>query len=294
MFPWNSLQIIIDDHLDILYNRLIEEDLIEGFIIPKIKEYYVNILVAFALFSIVYICLHPFQEYVWKNKSYLRLSDHKKKDWNSRIIAFTHAIIISPFCVSLIFLYGFPWNKTEYQYDEKEVDLYYKAISISIGYFMWDIIYSISDYKKGGVAFIVHGVCAFLIYIFTFKHPVLGHYAILYLNYELSTIFLNIYWILDKLNLTGSILQLVNALLLLVTFFCVRIAFGSITVTKLLYDLFFERRFCSVYLVIYFFINIVPMQLLNYIWFYKMIKSVFKHFDKPNKIKTEKKTSKKS
>jgi len=280
MFTWSSLQIILDDHIDILYNRLLEEDIKEGFIIPKIKDYYVNILSFFVFFSVIYLSLDIIFKKIWQNKYYLKLPEMKRKDWNSKIVAFIHAVIISTFCIFLICRYGFPWNKTEKDYDKKEIDLYYKAISISIGYFMWDIIYCFSDVKRGGISFIIHGVCGFLIYVFTFKHPVLGHYAILFLNYEISTIFLNIYWSLDKLELTGSVLQLINALLLLLTFLSVRILFGSVTICKLLYDIIFDRRFCSVYLCLYFLINIIPMQLLNYMWFYKMLGSVFRHFDK--------------
>jgi len=33
---------------------------------------------------------------------------------------------------------------------------------------MWDIIYSVYYVKQGGIGFAIHGVCAFLIYIFTF------------------------------------------------------------------------------------------------------------------------------
>ncbi|OUM60715.1 hypothetical protein PIROE2DRAFT_13444 [Piromyces sp. E2] len=234
MFSWNNLQIIIDDHLDILLTRLAKEDFLEGFIAPRIKEYYINILSFFLFFSILYLSLDTFFKNIWKNKYYLKLNNYKRKDWNSRVVAFIHACIISPLCIFLIYNYGFPWNKTEKEYDPKEIDLYYKTICISIGYFMWDIIYSVGDYKKGGIGFVVHGVCAFLIYICTFKHYVLGHYAIIYLNYEISTIFLHIYWISDKIGLTGTIFQLVDSLLLLVTFFSVRIAFGSITILKLL------------------------------------------------------------
>jgi len=285
MFSWSSLQIIIDDHLDILLNRLLEEDVFDGFIAPKIKDYYIFIISFFAFFSILYISLDPIFKHVLKNKYYLKLNEYKRIDWNSRIIAFVHALIISSFCITLISKYGFPWNKTENDYDEKEVDLYCKAVSISIGYFIWDIIYCIWDYKKGGIGFVIHGICAFLIYVFTFKHPVLSHYSILYLNYEISTIFLNFYWILDKLELTGSFLQLVVSYMLLVTFFLVRIAFGSVTIVKLLHDIIFERKVCSVYLSLYFFINIIPMQTLNFIWFYKMLRSVYRHFIKTSKHK---------
>eukprot|EP00833_Pecoramyces_ruminatium_P016479 jgi/Orpsp1_1/1190511/evm.model.d7180000079457.1 len=168
MFTWNSLQIIIDDHLDILLKRLTNEDITDGFIIPKIKEYYSNILTSFILFSVLYLSLDPIFKKIWKNKHYLKLSNYKRADWNSRIVAFVHAIIISPFCCYLVYKFGFPWNKTENDYNEQEIDLYYRAVSISLGYFMWDIIYSVSDYKKGGFGFVIHGICAFLIYVFTF------------------------------------------------------------------------------------------------------------------------------
>jgi len=299
MISWNNLQIIIDDHLDILLNRLAKESILDGFIASRLKEYYINILISFALFSILYLSLDTIFKNVWKNKYYLKLSAYKRKDWNSRVVAFTHAFIISPFCFYLIYKYGFPWNKDMNDYDAKEINLYYTAISISVGYFMWDIIYSVGDYKKGGMGFVVHGICAFLIYIFTFKHHVLGHYAIMYLTYEFSTIFLHIYWVADKIELTGSMFQLIDCLILMITFFTIRIAFGNIFIFRLLYDLIFGRKICSVYLSLYFFINIIPMQALNFIWFYKMINSVLKHFQtaeepKQSKKPKEKKSSKKT
>jgi hypothetical protein len=45
--------------------------------------------------------------------------------------------------------------------------------------------------------------------------------------YELSTPFLNIHWFLDKLNMTGSRLQLYNGIVLLVSFFSCRILWGN-------------------------------------------------------------------
>jgi hypothetical protein len=287
MINWSSIQLTIDDHINILLDRLKKEDFLDGFIVPKIKDYFIYIFSFFAFFSIVYLSLDTIFKKIWKNKHYLKLSNYGRADWNSRIVAFTHAIIISPFCVSLVCKYGFPWNKTENDYNEQEIDLYYKAISISLGYFLWDIFYSISDYKKGGIGFIIHGICAFIIYIFTFKNHVLGHYSMIYLNYEISTIFLNIYWTLDKLELSGSALQMVVAVLLMITFFSVRVAFGTITLSRLLYDIIFQRRVCSVYLCLYFFINILVMQALNFYWFYIMIQSVTKDSDTPSEPKKD-------
>jgi len=286
MFSLNNLQIIFDDHLDILLTRLVNEDKFSDFVYPTIKSYFRVIFAWFAFFTFLFLLLDPFFKNVWKNKSYLKLSSYKRIDWNSRIIALVHALIVAPLSTYLVYKYGFPWNKSETDYDAQEIKLYYNTICISIGYFIWDVIYSISDYKKGGFGFIIHGVCALLIYVFTFRHHVLGHYSIMYLTYELSTIFLHIYWILDKVDMTGSTLQLIDSIILLIIFLAVRIIFGNITITRLLYDLIFVRKVCSIYLSLFFFLNIIPMQALNLIWYYKMILSVLKRFTVSGKPKS--------
>jgi len=294
MFSLNNLQIIVDDHLDILLNRLANEDMFADFFSPNIKPYFRIIFAWFAFFTILFLSLDPFFKNVWKNKYYLRLNSYRKKSWNSRVIAFIHAAIVAPFSVYLVCHYGYPWNKSAKDYDAHEINLYYSTICISIGYFIWDVIYSISDYRKGGIGFVIHGICALLIYVFTFKHHVLGHYSIMYLTYELSTIFLHIYWVLDKVDLTGSTIQVVDGIIVSILFLSVRIIFGNITITRLLYDLIFVRKVCSVYLSLFFFLNIIPMQVLNLIWFYKMIQSILKRTNGPSEKPSEKPSKKRS
>ena len=51
----------------------------------------------------------------------------------------------------------------------------------------------------------------------------MNYYGCVFLLYELSTPFLNIHWFCDKLNLTGSKIQLYNGFLLLGTFFLCRL-----------------------------------------------------------------------
>jgi hypothetical protein len=59
------------------------------------------------------------------------------------------------------------------------------------------------------------------------KRPFANYYGLNFVLYELSTPFLNIYWFLDKLNMTGSRLQLYNGIALLVSFFCCRVLWGN-------------------------------------------------------------------
>jgi hypothetical protein len=48
-----------------------------------------------------------------------------------------------------------------------------------------------------------------------------------FILYEISTPFLNIHWFFDKLNMTGSRMQLYNGIALLTTFFGCRVIWGN-------------------------------------------------------------------
>lgn len=54
----------------------------------------------------------------------------------------------------------------------------------------------------------------------------MNYYAPSFILFELSSPFLNIHWFCDKLNMTGSNLQLYNGILLMVSFFGSRLAWG--------------------------------------------------------------------
>jgi hypothetical protein len=59
------------------------------------------------------------------------------------------------------------------------------------------------------------------------QRPFVNYYATTFILYELSSPFLNIHWFCDKLNMTGSTIQFVNGIVLLITFFSCRILWGS-------------------------------------------------------------------
>ncbi len=59
------------------------------------------------------------------------------------------------------------------------------------------------------------------------QRPFVNYYAPVFVLYELSTPFLNVHWFCDKLNMTGGKLQWCNGILLLLTFFCSRLVWGT-------------------------------------------------------------------
>ena len=59
------------------------------------------------------------------------------------------------------------------------------------------------------------------------QRPFANYYGLNFILYELSTPMLNVHWFLDKLNMTGSTLQLVNGILLMAVFFGCRCVWGT-------------------------------------------------------------------
>lgn len=68
------------------------------------------------------------------------------------------------------------------------------------------------------------------------QRPFCNYYGPVFILYELSSPFLNVHWFCDKLNLTGSKLQWYNGMLLLFTFFCCRLVWGTYQSAHVYYD----------------------------------------------------------
>lgn len=104
-----------------------------------------------------------------------------------------------------------------------------------------------------------------------------------FLLWELSTPFLNIHWFLDKVGLTGSSYQLVNALFLLSSYILARLTFGVYNS----YSWFKHVNFPSqphvpaipVHIKVFYSVGNVVLNTLNFVWFRAMIAAVLKRFD---------------
>ena len=149
------------------------------------------------------------------------------------------------------------------------------------------------------------------------QRPFVHFYCPVFLLHELSTPFVNIHWFCDKVELTGSIFQAVNGVLLTMVFFCCRLVwgtYGSILVFKDVYHATFTSYPTSQYVadkfgqalrssdlsdsigqttsfmtvkrlplwlgLTYLIVN-VAITLLNFFWFSKMIQTIRKRFDPP-------------
>lgn len=124
---------------------------------------------------------------------------------------------------------------------------------------------------------------------------------------ELSTPFVNIHWFLNKLDKAGSTLQIINGILLIVTFACCRLIWGSYLAFVFFRDvwtalhapqshwteykyspyerpLILEHR-APWWLAAMFMISNAVVMSLSAFWFTKMIATIRKHIETPRSEK---------
>ena len=136
----------------------------------------------------------------------------------------------------------------------------------------------------------------------------MNFYGPTFILYELSSPFLNFHWFFDKLGMTGSLPQWYNGILLLVSFFCCRLLWGTYQSIRVYQDVWAALHYdplthpqpSSVYTpapesgemlmqyaggyfvptwlaVVYLGANIV-LNTLNFYWYGKMIETIKKRF----------------
>ncbi|KAG0280389.1 hypothetical protein BGZ95_010302 [Linnemannia exigua] len=209
--------------------------------------------------------------------TYPKLQGSKKLNWDVHVVSTVHAIVIVTLAAPLLWNENLTQNKIfGYEYYAGQV------YAVCCGYFLWDTIHSIRHVKDFGIGFVLHGICSFSVFIFSFR-PFLQYFGGSCLMFELSTPFLNIHWFMDKTGLTGSIYQKVNGIILLTVFFCARIVFGFYTSYLALISVLPVIDLVPMHLRIIYASANIALNSLNVFWFYKMVASLGRRFTGPPK-----------
>ena len=147
------------------------------------------------------------------------------------------------------------------------------------------------------------------------QRPFANYYGLNFILYEISTPFLNIHWFFDKLNMTGSRVQLYNGFVLLATFFSGRVLWGNYQSINIYLDVWtalhtptfhsqslssnslfayrestsgldtadsFDRLTLPTWLAFAYLGSNTVLNFLNVFWFAKMIQALMKRFQPPN------------
>ncbi|KAK7693807.1 hypothetical protein QCA50_003379 [Cerrena zonata] len=249
-----------------------------------LPEYAPTIAYATAGYTILHLIIAPaFSKAVFP-ETYRSLRGRKgRNNWNIRIVSFVNAIVLSwlaYLCLGRSELSNdkaFGWHPS-----------IGTANAVAVGHFIWDSLDSIINFSD--VGFVIHGLSCMLLYSLTFR-PYLGFYSPRFLLWELSTPFLNIHWCLDKLGKTGSTLQYINGIILLSTFFSVRICYGWYMSYGFMHTLWeVKDQVPKVFTYTLFAGNII-LNSLNLFWFSKMISTIRKRFQADVLEKSDKPTA---
>ena len=203
---------------------------------------------------------------------YRRLPKRSRINWDIHVVSQVQSILI---CSLAWYVYGDPVlaNDRVHGYSARSADVF----AMACGYFLWDTYVSIRYIDDFGFGFAMHGLASLIVFSFAFR-PFLMYYGPAVLFYELSTPFVNVHWFLDKVDMTGSTLQLVNGIILTTTFFLSRIVWGSYIAYVFIGDLWTaynaKPSALPLWLPCVYVIANMSLNALNWYWFSKMIDSL--------------------
>lgn len=257
------------------YIRDVSQPLGEKLHLQVLSEFADTLVFATFFFFALHRILSPVVSRVIFPTAYGKASEKTRNNWDAHVVSLVHAALIvalSSRCLNIPTLdadraFGFHRGSSF-------------VMALSCGYFVWDATEAIVHYTE--IGFVLHGIACLCVFLLG-SRPFAQYYGVRFLFWEVSTIFLDIHWFLDKTGKTGSTLQLINGVVLLGTFSSVRLIWGSI----ISYD--FMKTMCNVYDQLPFFFIVVYgggnilLNLLNWFWFTKMISALRKRF--PNKHK---------
>lgn len=152
---------------------------------------------------------------------YRTISTYNKFDWNSRLLSFFHAIL-----VSFLGIYNLLFDKPT-RADPIWGDSYLPRMTVAIttGYILCDLgIMLVGFPLKESVYFILHHLAVALAYLANLLYGPLTFFANARVIAELSTPFVNFRWMLFLLGYRDSTVYFYNGWVMLATFFLVRVA----------------------------------------------------------------------
>ncbi|WFD29658.1 hypothetical protein MSPP1_000668 [Malassezia sp. CBS 17886] len=213
---------------------------------------------------------------------FANMPQRTRVQWYIHIISFFHACFVSS--LGLYYLFTLPADAdVKWGHDYGIGQMY----AISFGYFVWDVVMC---FLYEGPSFVVHGVLGMISCTLVFV-PFIMLEGLSVVIWELSTPFLDIHWLLDRLDKKGTRIQFVNAVALLVTYVGVRLVYGVYFTVRFIPTLWLpdgaHSRVIPLGFKLFYTFGLIAMDSLNYYWFIRMLRNVRRRFpgDQPKEVK---------
>ncbi|KAL7062283.1 hypothetical protein AAHC03_01588 [Spirometra sp. Aus1] len=165
-----------------------------------VKRLFINqqMITSFVFCVVVHHVISPFA-FGRCNAIYRSLSKNRRMEWDSRVVSSIHATVVSVLCLLSLVKERELWQNPFFATG----DIALHALSISIGYFMCDLL-SMPIYYRGKnlVIFIVHHLAALIAFYLIYVYRIGTFFGIYRLTTELSTPFTNQRWFFRTLGYT--------------------------------------------------------------------------------------------
>ncbi|ORY13057.1 TLC domain-domain-containing protein [Clohesyomyces aquaticus] len=275
-----------------------------------------EIACAFTIYHLTNVYLAPAISKRFLPRQYANFNARTRLNWNVHIVSFVQSTLV---CIMALWVMFADEERAEMNWQGKIWG--YTGASGLIqafagGYFVWDLMITLQNLSIFGPGMLAHAISALFVFSLGFR-PFLNYYGPTFILYELSSPFLNIHWFCDKLNMTGSNLQLYNGIMLLLTFFGCRLMWGSYHSARVFLDVyralttdhltlndpglgkqnnvsaipgslpdsemmrFAGDRVVPIWLAGCYLASNITLNGLNWFWFGKMIETLRKRFDPP-------------
>ncbi|KAK9484136.1 TLC domain-containing protein [Lipomyces starkeyi] len=243
-------------------------DAICGYVhLPALSKHIHEVVLAFALYQGLFLLGPFFGSFV---SSYKTLNERTRLNFDIHIVSQVQCLLILALAFPAFF-------DPDLQDDHIFAYSPYGGLvyAFAVGYFAWDSYISIKFIKWFGPGFALHGVASLSVFLLSFR-PFLMYYGPIFLYFELSTPFLNVHWFAGHLP-SGTIsetVQVVNGILLLVTFFSARLVCGFYSIGRVAFDAWAVLDKMPFWLPSVVLTSNLSLNCLNIYWFSKMIKAV--------------------
>jgi len=274
-----------------------------------------EVVISFLSYTAINLYFAPLVSRWLVPERYDKLSPEKKLSWNVHVVSLCQSTMINTLALWVMYVdeerKNMDWRQRVWGYTGAAG----MVQGLAAGYFLWDLVITLQHVKVFGPGMLAHALSALCVFSFSFR-PFVNFYGCTFILYELSSPFLNFHWFFDKLNMTGSRPQLINGILLLITFFSCRLVWGTYQSVRVYQDVWTAlhhtpvlspsagvqpdafnstaaalgesgmMRFAGdesvpVWLAVTYLGSNVILNTLNFYWFGKMIEAVRKRFTGP-------------
>lgn len=228
---------------------------------PTLLLHYHQVLLVAVFYFWIQVSLSPWLS-PKLSKIYPTLSKRNKTNFDIHIVSFVQAVLV---CSVAFYIMAFDEQRKGMTREER-VFGYTTSLgtlqALGLGYFYWDLYVSTWHFNLFGAGTLFHAISALIVFSFGFvsatasrpfpfttpmltcvsQRPFVNYYGPTFILYELSTPFLNIHWFCDKLQLTGSTIQMINGILLIAVFIGCRLIWGTWKSIEVFYDIYVAYR----------------------------------------------------